>query len=159
MAESLIERQGFDARDQVERYRRWQQQGHLSATGQCVGITAGTARALAMSQWRRQLFSGSHDPHAQDADALARVTPTVMFFFADESTALANAAEAARTTCQAPPYWMPVGARACPARRARRAGRRRPCSPRRARVRRADPLRGKPAAAACSRRWKSSAVR
>jgi len=66
LAESLLERQGFDARDQVERYRRWQQEGHLSSTGQCVGITAGTARALARAQWRRQAFSGSHDPAALD---------------------------------------------------------------------------------------------
>jgi hypothetical protein len=44
LAESLLERQGFDARDQVERYRRWQQEGHLSSTGQCVGITAGVFR-------------------------------------------------------------------------------------------------------------------
>ena len=62
LADSLLERDGFDARDQVERYRRWQREGYLSATGQCLGITASTARALAMAQWRRRLFSGSHDP-------------------------------------------------------------------------------------------------
>ena len=47
LAESLLEQGGFEARDQVARYRRWQKEGYLSATGQCVGITAGTARALA----------------------------------------------------------------------------------------------------------------
>jgi len=66
LAESLIERQGFDPRDQVVRYRRWQQEGYLSATGQCVGITAGTARALALAQWRRQVYSGPHDPGILD---------------------------------------------------------------------------------------------
>ncbi|HXY97242.1 MAG TPA: ADP-ribosylglycohydrolase family protein [Steroidobacteraceae bacterium] len=66
LAESLLESGGFDARDQVERYTRWQSQGHLSATGQCVGITAATARALAAARWRRQMFSGSHDPGALD---------------------------------------------------------------------------------------------
>ena len=83
LAESLLERDGFDARDQVQRYRRWQQEGYLSATEQCVGITAGTARALARAQWRRQPFSGSHDPEAQDPETLSRVTPVVLFFFAD----------------------------------------------------------------------------
>ena len=102
LAESLLECGGFEARDQVERYARWQQQGHLSATGQCVGITAGTARALARAQWRRQMFSGSHDPELLDPEPLARVTPAVMFFFADVRQAEAQAAEAARTTCQAP---------------------------------------------------------
>jgi ADP-ribosyl-[dinitrogen reductase] hydrolase len=102
LAESLIEKGRFDARDQVARYRRWQQDGHLSATGQCVGITAGTARALAQAQWRRQPFSGSHDPTSADPEVLVRVAPVVLFFFADATAAAEAAAQAARTTCQAP---------------------------------------------------------
>jgi ADP-ribosyl-[dinitrogen reductase] hydrolase len=102
LAESLLERGGFDARDQVGRYLRWQQEGYLSATGQCVGITAGTARALALAQWRRQVFSGSHDPEVLDPETLPRVTPVVMYFFADAGQGEEHAAQAARTTCQAP---------------------------------------------------------
>jgi ADP-ribosylglycohydrolase len=103
LAESLQERNGFDARDQVQRYRRWQQEGHLSATGQCVGITAGTARALALAQWRRQGFSGTHDPQTQDPEPLSRVAAVALFFFGQGPAASEQAAaEAARTTCQAP---------------------------------------------------------
>jgi ADP-ribosylglycohydrolase len=102
LAESLLEREGFDARDQVERYRRWQEEGYLSASGQCVGITAATSRALAVARWRRQAFSGSHDPHARDPEPLSRVTPVVMYFFASGEVAAEQAAQAARTTCQAP---------------------------------------------------------
>jgi ADP-ribosylglycohydrolase len=102
LAESLLERDGFDARDQVRLLRRWQQEGHLSATGRCLGITAATARALAMSQWRRQPFSGSHDPLALDPEVLSRVTPVAMYFFAQREAAVERAAEAARTTSQAP---------------------------------------------------------
>jgi ADP-ribosyl-[dinitrogen reductase] hydrolase len=102
LAESLLERDGFDARDQMERYRRWQQEGYLSATGQCVGITASTARAIAMAQWRRQAFSGSHDPTQLDPEPLSRVAPAVLFFFASGGQAIEQATQAARTTCQAP---------------------------------------------------------
>ena len=102
LADSLLERNGFDARDQVERYRRWQTEGYLSATGQCVGITASSARAIAMAQWRRQAFFGSHDPSQQDPEPLSRVTPAVLFFFAISGEAITKATEAARTTCQAP---------------------------------------------------------
>lgn len=102
LAESLIECSAFDARDQVARYYRWQQEGYLSATGQCVGITAGTARALAMAQWRRQVFSGSHDPQALDPEPLSRLAPAVMYFFANADVAIEQAAQAARTTSQAP---------------------------------------------------------
>ena len=102
LADSLLSVPGFDARDQVSRYRRWQQEGYLSATDQCVGISAGTARALARAQWRRQAFSGSHDPEALDPETLSRVAPVVLYFFADATVAAEQAAEAARTTCQAP---------------------------------------------------------
>ena len=102
LAESLLGCEGFDGRDQVARYRRWQREGYLSCTGQCLGITAGTARALARAQWRRQPFSGSHDPGALDPEALSRVAPVAMYFFAQPAAAAEWAAEAARTTCQAP---------------------------------------------------------
>jgi ADP-ribosyl-[dinitrogen reductase] hydrolase len=102
LADSLLACEGFDARDQMERYRQWQQEGYLTATGQCVGITASTTRAIAMSQWRRQAFSGSHDPAQLDPEPLARVAAAVLFFFASPGQAIEQATEAARTTCQAP---------------------------------------------------------
>lgn len=102
LADSLLECNGFDARDQMERYRRWQQKGYLAATGQCVGITASTARAIAIAQWRRQAFFGSHDPNQVDPEPLSRVAPAVLFFFATSGPAVDQATEAARTTCQSP---------------------------------------------------------
>jgi ADP-ribosyl-[dinitrogen reductase] hydrolase len=102
LADSLLECNGFDARDQMERYRRWQQEGYLAATGQCVGITASTARAIAIAQWRRQAFFGSHDPSQVDPEPLSRVAPAVLFFFATSGPAVDQATEAARTTCQSP---------------------------------------------------------
>jgi ADP-ribosyl-[dinitrogen reductase] hydrolase len=102
LADSLLETDGFDARDQVRRYQRWQREGYLSATGQCLGITASTARALAMAQWRRQIYSGSHAPDQLDPEPLSRVAPVVMFYFAAREEAIQLASDAARTTCQAP---------------------------------------------------------
>jgi ADP-ribosyl-[dinitrogen reductase] hydrolase len=102
LAESLLEREGFDAQDQVQRYVSWQREGRGSATGQCVGISANVARALATAQYRRQPFAGSHDPGQLDKDPLSRVAPAVMYFFADPNLAVSRAAEAARITAQAP---------------------------------------------------------
>jgi ADP-ribosyl-[dinitrogen reductase] hydrolase len=110
LAESLLEQRGFDPRDQIARYTRWQQQGYQSATGQCVGITASVARALAAAKWRRQAFAGSHDPAKLDADPLTRLAPVVMFWFANRDTALERAADAARSTCQAPDVLAACGA-------------------------------------------------
>ncbi len=102
LAESLLERNGNDARDQVERYQRWQRQGYLTATGECVGITPAVARALALAGWRRTAQAGSHDPTQLDKEALVRVAPVAMWFFGDAGAAVESAADAARTTHQAP---------------------------------------------------------
>ncbi|HUQ09180.1 MAG TPA: ADP-ribosylglycohydrolase family protein [Steroidobacteraceae bacterium] len=102
LAESLLERHGFDGLDQVQRFARWQREGYGSATGQCVGIAANVARSLATAQYKRQPFAGSHDPEQLDKDALSRVAPVVMFFFADPGACVSRAAEAARVTAQAP---------------------------------------------------------
>jgi len=102
LADSLLERNVFDPRDQVERYYRWQQQGYLSSTGKSVGVTQSVSKALAMSQWRRQVFSGSHDPKQLDPEPLCRIAPAVMFFFSSPEDAIKKAADSARVTCQAP---------------------------------------------------------
>lgn len=102
LADSLVACRAFDARDQVERYVRWQQEGYLSATGVCAGITPSTARALAAAQWRRQVFPGSHAPKQLDPEPLSRVAPVVMFAFASAEEAVRLAGDAARITCQAP---------------------------------------------------------
>jgi len=102
LADSFLECNGFDVRDQVERYTRWQKEGYLSATGVCVGITPSTARALGAAQWRRQVFAGSHDPKQLDPEVLSRVAPAVMFAFGLPGEALRIACDAARPTCQAP---------------------------------------------------------
>ncbi len=102
LIDSLLEKNGFDARDQVQRYGRWQQEGYLSATGQCLGITASTARALGMARWRRQMFAGSHDPEQLDPEPLSRVAAVALFQFASLDATLQQSADAARTTCQAP---------------------------------------------------------
>jgi ADP-ribosylglycohydrolase len=102
LAESLLECGGSDAADQVGRYRKWQQQGYLSATGQCVGITAAVTKALATAQWTGKMHAGSHDPARLDKEALSRTAAPALFAFADPARAVELAAETCRTTHQAP---------------------------------------------------------
>lgn len=102
LAESLLESKGADPRDQVMRYGRWQREGYLSSTGQCVGITQTVSRALATAQWSGKPYAGSHDPKRLDKEALTRIAPAVMYFAKDSAEAIEQAAEAARITHQAP---------------------------------------------------------
>ena len=103
LAESLTERNSFDSTDQMSRYQHWQREGHLSSTGECVGITASVAKALATARWSGKAFAGSHDPAQLDQEALSRVAPVVLYFLDDARQAVSYAAEAARTTHQSPP--------------------------------------------------------
>jgi len=102
LAESLVELDRAVTSDQVERYLRWQREGHLSSTGQCIGISADTARALAHSQWSRKPMAGSHDPARAGKEPLARVGAAVALFLADPEEAIDAAVDAARVTHQAP---------------------------------------------------------
>ncbi len=101
LADSLLACGGFDARDQIDRYLRWWQEGYLSATGECVGLREPVTRALAAAQWRRQLFPGSHEPRQQDPEPLSRIAPVAMFAFSSLEETLRLAADATRITCQA----------------------------------------------------------
>jgi ADP-ribosylglycohydrolase len=102
LADSLVACGGSDPADQLERYLRWKNTGYLSATEQCLGISAATAAALARAQWRRRSFAGSHDPTQASAEPLSRLAPAVLFAFGDRQRALAAVDEATRVTSQSP---------------------------------------------------------
>ena len=102
LAESLAERDDFAAADQLARYTRWQREGYLSATGQCLGITAATARALAAAEWPAAARAALPEVATLDPEPLSRVAPVVLHEFADPEQALRHAAESARLTCRSP---------------------------------------------------------
>jgi hypothetical protein len=102
LAESLMERGVCDARDQMERYLRWQRDGYLSALGRPGQATPDVARALATYQWRGQPMAGSHDPRDRSTAGLPRVVSVAAFGVPDPAATVALAVECARTTHQSP---------------------------------------------------------
>ena len=62
LAESLIEKKGFDPTNQMERYVKWWKEGHLSCTGECFNIGNATRAALSRFLKSRNARSGSTDP-------------------------------------------------------------------------------------------------
>ena len=102
LAESLAERETFDAADQLVRYGRWQRDGHLSATGQCLGVTAAMARALAAAPWRPPPLERTQRLAQRDPEPLSRVAPIVLHAYPSAEQAIALAAESGRSTCHAP---------------------------------------------------------
>ncbi|HEY3440860.1 MAG TPA: ADP-ribosylglycohydrolase family protein [Paludibaculum sp.] len=102
LAESLIERRAFDARDQMERYLRWWRHGHWSSTGHCFDIGTTTAAALRRFEETGDPFSGSTDPRAAGNGSLMRLGPVALWLARDEVQAVHEAARSSRTTHGAP---------------------------------------------------------
>lgn len=98
LAESLIERGGFDARDQMERYVRWWREGHLSPTGHCFDIGGTVSTALGKFLSYGDPYAGSTHPHSAGNGSLMRLAPVPIYYAADPSQAIVRSAESSRTT-------------------------------------------------------------
>jgi ADP-ribosyl-[dinitrogen reductase] hydrolase len=59
LAESLIEKRGFDPIDQLERYTRWFREGYLTSNGRCFIIGGTVAAALLQFEQTRKAYCGS----------------------------------------------------------------------------------------------------
>jgi len=102
LAESLLETDGMDPVDQLQRYVRWWREGHWSCTGECFDIGNATREALARFVLTGEAFCGSTDPGRAGNGSIMRLAPVPMFFAADPVRAISAAAESSRTTHAAP---------------------------------------------------------
>lgn len=98
LAESLVECNGFNAKDQVERYIRWYREGHLSSTGHCFDIGGTTSHGLHTFEKTGNPFSGSTDRHAAGNGSLMRLAPVPLFFSNDPPMGIFLSGESSRTT-------------------------------------------------------------
>ncbi|MGC9520614.1 MAG: ADP-ribosylglycohydrolase family protein [Anaerolineae bacterium] len=98
LATSLVECGEFDARDQIERYRRWAETGYLSSTGNCFDIGGTVSTALRTYRRTGEPFAGSTDPYSAGNGCIMRLAPVPMFYFPDIEATARYAAESSRTT-------------------------------------------------------------
>lgn len=98
LATSLLERSGFDPRDQMDRYCCWQAEGYLSSNGVCFDIGGTVASALHHYRVTGDPFSGSTDPHSAGNGSLMRLAPVPMYYVEDLAQGAHFAGESSRTT-------------------------------------------------------------
>ena len=98
LAESLVERRGFDPVDQLERYVRWWREGYMSSAGRCFDIGTTTRAALERFERERCSYCGSTDPAAAGNGSLMRLAPVPLFFARDFAEAVERSGESSRTT-------------------------------------------------------------
>ncbi len=98
LAASLVACNGFDARDQMERYCRWRDEGYMSSNGRCFDIGNTVASALARYRRTGDPMAGSTDPHSAGNGSIMRLAPIPLFYFPDLPSMERYASESSRTT-------------------------------------------------------------
>jgi len=98
LAVSLIEKRGFDPKDQMDRYCRWCDQGYLSSNGRCFDIGNTVQNALSTYLRTSNPFSGSESPTTAGNGSLMRLAPVPLFFCSNPEQAIHYAGESSRTT-------------------------------------------------------------
>ena len=98
LATSLVEKRGFDAVDQMNRYCDWYESGYLSSTGDCFDIGNTVSQALHQFKVSGEPFSGSTNPRSAGNGCLMRLAPVPMFYFPDRDRTLHFSGESSRTT-------------------------------------------------------------
>lgn len=102
LAESLLNKRGFDARHQMALYLNWWQWGYLSSTGNCFDIGMTVREALQKFQKTDEPFSGSTDPNSAGNGSLMRLAPVALYYFPNDGDVIHFCAESSRTTHGAP---------------------------------------------------------
>ncbi|EFQ63370.1 ADP-ribosylglycohydrolase family protein [Pseudomonas sp. FP597] len=98
LAESLVQKGGFDARDQMARYLNWWKWGYLSSTGDCFDIGLTVRQALATFEATGDPFAGSTHPYSAGNGSMMRLAPVVLFYFPDIENIRTFTLQSSRTT-------------------------------------------------------------
>lgn len=98
LATSLVEKNGFDPKDQMDRYCRWWKEGYLSSNDRCFDIGQTVAQALQRYQKTGDPMAGSTSLHSAGNGCIMRLAPVPMFYFDDPEEAIERSAESSRTT-------------------------------------------------------------
>lgn len=102
LAESLVEKRGFDPVHQLETYVRWWKQGHFSVKGRCFDIGNATSAALSRFTRTKEPYCGDPSPTASGNGSLMRLAPAPLAFAKNPQEAIDRAGESSRTTHAAP---------------------------------------------------------
>lgn len=102
VAHSLLERGGFDGRDQIDRFRSWAQDPAAAGADPAATLRPLVQNVLARALWNRSAVLGSHDPSQLDPSPLGRCAAVALFAAGRKLDAAALGADVARVTHQAP---------------------------------------------------------
>ena len=98
LAQSLIDCNGFDPKDQMQKYCKWDEEGYMSSTGDCFDIGNTTLRALNNFRSKGEPYSGFDENESAGNGSIMRLAPIPMFFVNQPEDALKFSILSSKTT-------------------------------------------------------------
>ncbi|MBV5319004.1 MAG: ADP-ribosylglycohydrolase family protein [Desulfobulbaceae bacterium] len=98
LAESLINCHSFNAKDQMDRFLMWWEDGYLSSNGNCFDIGGTVSQALRKYQETGDPIAGSTDVRSAGNGSLMRLAAVPLFFAAEPELAISMSAQSSMTT-------------------------------------------------------------
>lgn len=98
LADSLIEKESFDAFDQLSKYLKWLEDGYNSSTGECFDIGNATRQALYLFKDTGQPYCGDSSRHSAGNGSIMRLAPIPIMYHNHPSELMKFAALSSKTT-------------------------------------------------------------
>ncbi|NQU67537.1 MAG: ADP-ribosylglycohydrolase family protein [Candidatus Marinimicrobia bacterium] len=98
LADSLIRCNGFDAKDQIETYLKWLEEGYMSVRNKAVGVGKTTMRAIVRFKKSREPYSSITNPMSAGNGSIMRLAPVPIFYASDPLKAITMSGESSKTT-------------------------------------------------------------
>ena len=99
---SLLECNGFEPHDQMERYCNWLDNGYLSSIGTCFDVGVTVSSALRRFQKTGEPFSGPKSSWTSGNGSIMRLAPIPVYYQFQPHAALHYGGESSRTTHGSP---------------------------------------------------------
>jgi ADP-ribosylglycohydrolase len=98
LADSLIEQEGFNPVNQLQKYVRWLREGYLSSIDRCFDIGNTTLDALMRFEKTQEAYCGPTDPRSAGNGSIMRLAPVPLFYAKRPLEAIEKSGESSRTT-------------------------------------------------------------
>ena len=108
LAQSLIERKGFDPTDQMRKYLLWLDEGYMSCRGKAVGIGKTVFRSLTRFRSRHEPYTSITHEKFSGNGSIMRLAPVAIFYADDIEKAVRYAGLSSKTT-----HGSPIAVDAC----------------------------------------------
>lgn len=98
LAQSLIDKQDFEPRDQLDKYVRWSREGYMSSLDRCFDIGSTVSSALGRCLETGEPFPGGTGEYTAANGSIMRLAPVPMYYLWDPLQAMQRCGESSRTT-------------------------------------------------------------